>query len=618
MPIGQLSEILHQLRPPGHPGCTELTDDHLLERYVRHHDASALAALVGRHGPMVWGVCRRVLRGHHDAEDAFQATFLVLLRKAATIRPGRPVAGWLYGVARKTARYTRATVARRATRERPAEELPEPEARADERGPGLLDAALGALPDRYRTAIVLCDLEGKTRTEAARECGVPEGTMAGWLTRGRALLARRLARHGIGLSVVASVLSQAAAAGGMPRAVLTAALRMVGEVIAGQQGSRAAPARVVNLMEGVVKTMLLNELKTPGVALGLVLALVLGLGAGLKATGPITDPPAGEKRDPVAEPATKSRPEPAKVHIRDSVAVERLAFNQDGTLVVTSGGHWGPLEAKPDDGVANGAAKVRRMTSAMRVWDARTGELRKTLVGEKNVQIFDGIFSADGTTLAVLLQLGDFYRPAEDDDRDAFSVFTGPGQRRTEIRLYDARTWGVRHRFGCDEAAGSYETLAFSPNGEWLAAGGMSHRTRGGALLKIWNVPGKTLDFSTERLPEGSINELPASPASIRAMAFSADGKTIATGCRDGKARVYDAKTGALRQTLGESEPEFPAFMIAISPDGKRLAVGYAPQSLDEILGGTLPANAPGVRIWSLETGKLHRAFRAEKSWNQP
>src|SRR5262245_43828045 len=152
---------------------------------------------------MVWGVCRRVLRNYHDAEDAFQATFLVLIKKAASVVPREMVANWLYGVARQTALKARATTARSGARERQVIQIPEAAATDQELGDDLqrlLDQEFGGLPDIHRVAIVLCDLEGKTRKEAARQLGVPEGTLAARLARGRVMLAGRLARHGLAVS----------------------------------------------------------------------------------------------------------------------------------------------------------------------------------------------------------------------------------------------------------------------------------------------------------------------------------------------------------------------------------------------------------------------------------
>src|SRR5262249_40853037 len=149
--------------------------------FLERRDEAALAALVKRHGPMVWGVCRRLL-SHHDAEDAFQATFLVLVRKAASVVPRRMVGNWLYGVAHHTALQARRTAARRKARERQVTEMPEPAVTDQDLWRDLrplLDEALSRLPDKYRAVIVLCDLEGKTRRETAGQLGVPEGTVAG-------------------------------------------------------------------------------------------------------------------------------------------------------------------------------------------------------------------------------------------------------------------------------------------------------------------------------------------------------------------------------------------------------------------------------------------------------
>src|SRR5262245_30686884 len=168
--------------------CGEVvrTDRQLLEDYVLRHDEAALEALVRRHAPMVWGVCRRTLFDHHDAEDAFQATFLVLVRRAGSIASPELLAGWLYGVACQTALKARAAAARKRGREKLMAELPEPAAPPGPAANDLqtyLDGELKSLPDKYRAAIVLCDVEGKTRREAARELDWPEGTVAGRLAR---------------------------------------------------------------------------------------------------------------------------------------------------------------------------------------------------------------------------------------------------------------------------------------------------------------------------------------------------------------------------------------------------------------------------------------------------
>ena len=180
-----------------------LADGPLLARFFEAHDDAAFTVLIERYGPLVFGVCRRILTDANDAEDAFQATFLVLVRKGGTLRdPGR-LASWLYGVAYQTALKARQLAARRLARERQMADMPEPAARPHEPWHDLqpiLDDELSRLPDIYRVVVLLCDLEGKTRKEAARQLGVPEGTVAGRLARARALLAKRLTRRGLTLS----------------------------------------------------------------------------------------------------------------------------------------------------------------------------------------------------------------------------------------------------------------------------------------------------------------------------------------------------------------------------------------------------------------------------------
>ncbi|HEY7315185.1 MAG TPA: sigma-70 family RNA polymerase sigma factor [Gemmataceae bacterium] len=259
-----------------------MTDGQLLDCFLTQRDDAAFAALVKRHAPMVWGVCRRVLHHHHDAEDAFQATFLVLVRKAATVEPKEMVGNWLYGVAYQTALKARSVSTRRREREKQMVEMAEPAVEEREVWNDLqplLDQELSCLPDKYRVPIVLCDLEGKTRKEAARQLGWPEGTVAGRLAAGRKMLARRLARRGGALSggVLAAVLSHNAAWAGVPPAVVSSTIQAATMLAAGQAAAAGLiSVKVAALTAGVVKTMLLNPLKT---ATAVLLAVGI-LGAG--------------------------------------------------------------------------------------------------------------------------------------------------------------------------------------------------------------------------------------------------------------------------------------------------------------------------------------------------
>ena len=192
------------------PHSGEHTDERLLEDFLAHRPATgafpsvaedAFAAIVRRHGPMVRGVCRRVLRNEHDADDAFQAVFVVLLRKADAIRPRSLLGNWLYGVAVNVARRGRDSLARRRTQELVTDVAGREPANAHENTElrTVIDQELSTLPDVYRAAVVACDLEGHTRAEAAGRLGWSEGTVASRLSRGRALLADRLTRRGVAI-----------------------------------------------------------------------------------------------------------------------------------------------------------------------------------------------------------------------------------------------------------------------------------------------------------------------------------------------------------------------------------------------------------------------------------
>src|SRR5215470_9755340 len=198
-----LIHIVEQLRRTG-PARADatLSDAQLLKRFIDSRDEAAFAGLVRRHGPMVLGVCRRVLANSHDAEDAFQATFLVLAQKARTLRLREALGSWLYGVAFRLARRTLADSARRRFHESRARVRSFPDTVAEitlREAQVALDEALTRLPERYRAPLVLCCLEGKSRDEAAQELHCSLNTLKNRLERGRELLRRKLGGHNLAL-----------------------------------------------------------------------------------------------------------------------------------------------------------------------------------------------------------------------------------------------------------------------------------------------------------------------------------------------------------------------------------------------------------------------------------
>jgi RNA polymerase sigma factor (sigma-70 family) len=283
MAVGQFNKVLDHVRAVlERQNAAGMLDADLLKRYVQGRDEAAFAALVHRHGPMVLGVCRRVLHNLHDAEDAFQATFLVLVRKAASLRSPAMIGNWLYGVAYRTALHARDLAVKRRAKE--AEMASRTGAADDNTWAGLrlaLDQELERLPEKYRAAIVLCDLEGKTRKEAARLLGWAEGTVASRLVRGRGLLAKRLAHHGWTWSggALATVLAQNVGCATVPASLVSSTIHTASLITAGEAAVGGISAHVAALAEGAIKVMFLTKLKISTAVV--IVAVTAAVGAGV-------------------------------------------------------------------------------------------------------------------------------------------------------------------------------------------------------------------------------------------------------------------------------------------------------------------------------------------------
>jgi RNA polymerase sigma factor (sigma-70 family) len=260
----------------------ELPDHQLLERFARQRDESAFAALLGRHGPMVLGVCRSVLHDLHDAEDAFQAAFLLLAQKAGSIHRREAVSGWLYRVAYHLAVRAKANAARRRVLEKRAVTIPSADPVLDlslREVRAMLFEELRGLPEQYRAPVVLCGLEEKPLDEAARLLGWTKGTVKGRLQRGRALLRARLRRRGLELPVglAATALALHSASGKVSAALADSTLRAAVRVAAG--GGVVAgvvSAEVAALVQGASKSMFSSKAK---IATILVLAMTIAASA---------------------------------------------------------------------------------------------------------------------------------------------------------------------------------------------------------------------------------------------------------------------------------------------------------------------------------------------------
>jgi RNA polymerase sigma factor (sigma-70 family) len=288
-----------------------LSDGQLLDRFLERRDPSAFEMIVERFGPLVWGVCRRVLRDHHDAEDAFQVTFLVLARRAASVMPREKLGNWLYGVAFQTAMKARTTRAKRRVRERPAEGMTEPEAISVEHADeclSRLDREIARLPEKYRLPVVLCELDGKTHRQAAEQLGWPVGTVSGRLSRARALLASRLSRPGTPLSVgvLGFLLAHDMARAGVPPELVCSTVQAVCLSTVGKAATAGVvSARVAALTGEVVKTMLINKLTLTMAMLLMALLLAAG-GTSLTYRAYATEP--ANPRNGSENPRERSNP----------------------------------------------------------------------------------------------------------------------------------------------------------------------------------------------------------------------------------------------------------------------------------------------------------------------
>jgi RNA polymerase sigma factor (sigma-70 family) len=308
-----------------------LPDRDLLERFVGSHDESAFTVLIERHGPMVNGACRRALANRHDAEDACQATFLVLARKAESLRKKESLGSWLHGVALRVAAGLKREAIRRKSREQrvdpPAPANPAADDVTWREVQAVLDEELGRLPERYRAPLILCYLECLTRDEAARQLGLTLGGLHGRLERGRELLRKRLVGRGLSLpaalSAVALVESVCHALS--PTFVISSA-RAATLLVAGQPLMESVGANVLVLTQEVLKSMSLAKLKT-GVVGVICTALLALAGGSFVSLGLAQDAKPTTVRETVAKPESDgdfirrisedlrgSEPSPAEIH----------------------------------------------------------------------------------------------------------------------------------------------------------------------------------------------------------------------------------------------------------------------------------------------------------------
>jgi RNA polymerase sigma factor (sigma-70 family) len=290
---------------------TGLSDNQLLERYLRRRDDAAEAAfraLVERHGPMVLRACRGVLHDIHAAEDAFQATFVILARKAGSIRRRESVASWLFGVARRVALRADAQRKRRAVHERQDDAMVDAIAGSPDHSPepiSEIQEEVDRLPERYRAPVVLCYLEGLTQEEAAIRLRLPASTVRVRLMRARSRLRDRLTRRGLAPAGLALAgLSAGRAEASVPAPLVEETIKAAVRIAVGRAAGVSAP--VAALVEGVIRAMFLAKLKTAAALLAALTLASLAMFSSL--AGPA--PPRPEQEPPAKAPATADRPKP--------------------------------------------------------------------------------------------------------------------------------------------------------------------------------------------------------------------------------------------------------------------------------------------------------------------
>jgi RNA polymerase sigma factor (sigma-70 family) len=528
-------------------------DGQLLELFLADRDEAAFANLVRRHGPMVLGVCGRILRHPHDAEDAFQATFLVLARKAASVVPRELVGHWLYGVAVRTALRARSSALRHRSRERQVIDMPDRAAPAkaivyDLRP--VLDEELSRLPEIYRIPLVLCELEGRTKREAASALGVPEGTVASRLARGRVLLRKHLTRRGLAVTSTSLtlLLSQNASAD-VPANLLASTVRTAISYLPAQAASAGlVSARVVALSEREITDMLLSKLKVFTWLVVVLLAAGAVAAQTLQANIAVAQADLSPPLQGDARPGAKAR-KPETLALPAGISVDAVDWGRDGKILVTQ------------ERIYEKVGDVSNVTGyALQVRDARTGEIRKTLLQSEGTkdQLHDVAFSPDGKSLAAIHRAG----------------------TEMAVLVWDVATWKGSKTFMAEGLDDSLK-VAWSRDGRLLAAAGLTVPS-GGGVIAVWDVKKEKLLWHAQSPVEWTYG-----------LGFSPDGKQLASASTDATIMLWDVTTGKCTKKL-EGHGAEGVYSLTFSPDGLLVSGG---------LDGT-------VRLWDLETGKPKRTVK--------
>ncbi|MFO0810771.1 MAG: sigma-70 family RNA polymerase sigma factor [Gemmataceae bacterium] len=550
MPDSPLDPVVRHLHRLAHGPDVDRPDTDLLRRFAAANDAAAFEQIVRRHGPTVWGVCARQLRDRHAAEDAFQATFLVLARRAAAVRKPAALGPWLYGVALRVAGKLRA---RRppplATTEPVTATTPLMDASAREVA-AALDEELARLPDRLRAPLVLCYLDGRTRDEAAADLGWSLGTLKRRLEQGKAVLHARLTRRGVGLPLAA--LTAALAETGADAAVPAPLYSATGTAAAAFADGTLGPTPPALLAKGVLTAMSWSPAK---LAAAVLVAGTLSASVGLAVRSPAPDDPAPKPPAPVVARADRfgdPLPDGAAARLgtmrwRAGARVDQVAFSRDGSLAVGGTSH------------------------GVQFWDAATGR-------PLDRPAFDHLgFEREGrqTMNAVALS------------PDGKLLATGSRGLWPDVST--VRLWDMTSGFQVpsEKQDVSIQELTFGPDGKTLAG-----RPPSGFYVWLWEVP------TGRRIGKlGPDIKFPISSSPW--LAYAPDGKTLYTAAYPrSEITAWDTATGQQLRTVPIPRVLFDRG-FALSPDGGTLALGCANGVvlLDAATGretGRFPVKRPG------------------------
>lgn len=585
----QADLFLRQVRSVVAAETGQARDRELIERFVSVHDGAAIDALIQRHGPMVLRVCQAVLRDVHAAEDAFQATFLVLVRKAGAIRKQQSVASWLYKVAYRVALRASAVAAKRREREMQAPVRPTEDPLNDitwRELQAVFAEEVQRLAEKHRAPVVLCCLEGRTRDEAAQQLGWSVSVLKGRLERGRELLRGRLVQRGVALSTAlgATLLSEGALRAAVPSALAENAVRaaLVFSVGPGTAAG-AVSAEVRALVHGVTRAMTLTKLKIAAACLVVTGLLLAGAGAAAHQILTNAQPVVRDNDNPRAENAAPARPRvdrngdplPAGAvarlgtnRFRHMHTISSLAYSGDGTRLLS--GSW--------DGT-------------VRYWDAATGvEIHRFKAPENGFSSValspDGKLLAAGNMGKTLFfwdaATGKEIRKLENLENTVFGLRFAPDSNTLAgvsggiLHVWDAADGKELHRL--ELGAKDLRPFTISADLKTFVAGGA------GATIHLWDV-----------MAGKEIHSFPGGHTNISCLAMSPDGATIASGGdeKDRTVRLWSRDTGKELHRFGPYAGWVES--LAFAPDGKRLAAG----------------DQTGlIRVYDVETGKLLRGHR--------